>query len=148
MPLRAFSLSSLSNPARRLPPPLADRVLAPDPAASAPGVLLVALGLGFAVWARRWLGANWSARVTVKEGHSLVTSGPYRIVRHPIYSGGLLALLGTALAQGELRGFLALALAFVAFLIKSRFEEARMRAVFPEYERYAKRTPALVPFLF
>lgn len=132
----------------RLPPPLLRRIVAPDPAAGALGVLLVLLGMGFAIGARRFLGGNWSGRVTVKEGHTLVTSGPYRIVRHPIYTGMLLAFLGTALALGELSGFLALPFLFASFLIKSRQEEARMRATFPDYDRYAKRTPALIPFLF
>jgi protein-S-isoprenylcysteine O-methyltransferase Ste14 len=131
----------------RLPPPLTNRVVSSDPAAAALGVLLVLLGLGFAIWARRYLGGNWSGRVTVKEGHTLVTSGPYRVVRHPIYTGLLLAFLGTALTLGELRGFLAVPILFAAFLIKSRQEEARMRATFPDYDRYAKRTPALIPFL-
>lgn len=133
---------------RRLPPPLHQRLVAPSAAASALSVLLVALGLGFAVWARVYLAGNWSARVTVKEGHALVTTGPYRLVRHPIYTGILAAFLGTALAQGELSGFLALLLASGALLLKSRIEEARMRATFSEYERYAERTAALVPFLF
>jgi protein-S-isoprenylcysteine O-methyltransferase Ste14 len=131
-----------------LPPPLMNRIVTPDPAAGALGVLLALLGLGFAIRARRYLGGNWSGRVMVKEGHTLVTSGPYRVVRHPIYTGLLLAFLGTALALGELRGFLALPILFAAFLIKSRQEEARMRATFPDYDRYAKRTPALIPFLF
>lgn len=132
----------------RLPPPLTLRLVARGGAASALGVALVVLGLGFAIWARVHLAGNWSARVTVKKDHALVTTGPYRLVRHPIYTGILAAFLGTALAQGELRGLLALLLAFAALLVKSRIEEARMRATFAEYACYAQRTAALVPFLF
>jgi protein-S-isoprenylcysteine O-methyltransferase Ste14 len=131
-----------------LPPPLHRHLIAPGPTTSALGVLLVALGLGFAVWARVHLAGNWSARVTVKQGHALVTTGPYRLVRHPIYTGILSAFLGTALGQGELGGLLALLLAFGALLLKSRIEEARMRATFADYAHYAQRTAALVPFLF
>lgn len=65
------------------------------------GLLLVLLGVAFAIWARLQLGGNWSGAVTVKEGHTLVCRGPYTIVRHPIYSGFLLALLGVALIIGE-----------------------------------------------
>ena len=70
------------------------------------GLVLLAAGLGFTVWARRHLGRNWSASVVVKEDHALVRSGPYRQVRHPIYTGMLLAFLGTAVAVGEWRGLM------------------------------------------
>jgi protein-S-isoprenylcysteine O-methyltransferase Ste14 len=112
------------------------------------GALLVAAGLGLAVWARRHLGRNWSSSVAVKENHALIRTGPYRRVRHPIYTGMLLAFLGTAVAVGEWRGVVAVALALAAFVWKSRMEESRMRATFPEYEQYQKETAALIPFVF
>jgi protein-S-isoprenylcysteine O-methyltransferase Ste14 len=112
------------------------------------GTALVALGLAFAIWARRHLGRNWSAHVVVKEGHALVRTGPYRRVRHPIYTGILLAFLGTALAIGEWRALLAVPLAILSFVLKSRDEEERMRATFPEYESYERETKALVPFVY
>jgi protein-S-isoprenylcysteine O-methyltransferase Ste14 len=86
--------------------------------------------------------------VVVKEGHALVTSGPYRYVRHPIYTGILLAFLGTALAIGEWRALLAVPFAVLSFIIKSRMEEGRMRETFPQYEAYQRGTAALIPFVY
>ena len=131
-----------------LPAALRDRFAPGAPVLPLLGMVSVAIGLGFAVWARRHLGRNWSARITVKENHALVRSGPYQVVRHPIYSGLLLALAGTALATGEWRGVLAVACAVLAFALKIRVEESRMRETFPEYEGYRRRVPALVPGLF
>ncbi len=112
------------------------------------GVVLVATGLAFAVWARRYLGSNWSADVTVKQNHALVRDGPYRFVRHPIYTGVLVGALGSALAIGEWRAVVGVALGFASFLMKSRIEEARMRDTFPEYAAYQRDTKAIVPFVY
>ena len=112
------------------------------------GLILVAAGLGLAVWARWHLGRNWSSTVTLKEGHTLVQSGPYRKIRHPIYTGLLLALVGTAAATGEWRGVLAVACAFIGVRWKIRVEEDRMRRTFPQYEQYRKATSALLPLLY
>lgn len=110
-------------------------------------VTIIFLGLAFAVWARRHLGSNWSGTVTVKENHALIRTGPYAWVRHPIYTGLLTAILGTAVARGELRGLWSIALCTIAFLIKLRIEERWMREVFgDEYARYSAQVPALVPF--
>jgi protein-S-isoprenylcysteine O-methyltransferase Ste14 len=112
------------------------------------GTVLLAAGLGFSVWARRHLGRNWSAHVVVKEGHELVRTGPYRYLRHPIYTGILVGFLGMVLAVGEWRGVVALALAGLAFAVKSSQEERRMAEVFPEYERYRGETAALIPYVY
>ena len=111
------------------------------------GALMVAVGLGFAIWARRHLGGNWSGLVTLKEGHSLIQTGPYKYVRHPIYTGMLLAFVGSAVAIGEWRGILSVALALLAFVLKIRVEEVGMRKTFAEYERYQRTTAALIPFV-
>ena len=112
------------------------------------GPILVAAGLGFAVWSPRHLRRNWSVNVVVKEDHELIRTGPYRHVRHPIYTGILLAFLGTALSIGEWRGLLAVPLVAISFVLKSRMEERRMRETFPEYVEYQRETAALVPFVY
>jgi protein-S-isoprenylcysteine O-methyltransferase Ste14 len=112
------------------------------------GVALTFAGLMFCVWARFVLAGNWSDFVEVKHDHELVVDGPYRWVRHPIYTGLLLMFAGTALAVGEWRGVLAVAIAAAAFWRKLRLEEAVMRGRFgAAYERYAGRTRALIPFV-
>jgi protein-S-isoprenylcysteine O-methyltransferase Ste14 len=111
------------------------------------GLLLVIAGLLFAVWARMQLGRNWSGTVTVKEDHELIRSGPYAIVRHPIYTGLLLAILGTAIVFGEWRGLFAFCFLTVAFLLKLRREERFMAESFPDtYPRYRAQVPALIPY--
>ena len=110
------------------------------------GVALTAMGIAFAVWARAYIGRNWSSAVTIKVGHRLVRTGPYAWVRHPIYTGILLGMLGTALVRRQPRGFIAFLLLWLAFLVKSRMEERFMRQAFgSEYEDYSHTTGALVP---
>ena len=113
------------------------------------GAAVTIAGLVIAIWARFYLGANWSATVTVKQDHQLIRSGPYSVVRHPIYSGLLLAMLGTATYVGEIRGLFAVALATWGWKMKSRLEEAFMESEFGEqYVRYRREVKALVPFLW
>jgi protein-S-isoprenylcysteine O-methyltransferase Ste14 len=110
------------------------------------GVALTWIGIAFAIWARATLGRNWSGMVEVKQEHKLVIAGPYRIVRHPIYSGILLALLGTAFGIGELRSFAALPLFFIAWRTKSRHEEQFMQQQFgQDYVTYQSKVKALIP---
>ena len=112
------------------------------------GVVLVVAGLLFSVWARVVLGGNWSASVTLKHGHRIVRAGPYRWVRHPIYTGLLLALLGSALARGEWRGLVALTLAAAALWRKLRVEERWLVESFGSaYADYRASTWALIPFV-
>lgn len=109
---------------------------------------LTAMGLLFTVWARRYIGPNWSATVTIKRDHELVTGGPYALVRHPIYTGLLLAFAGSALAVGEWRGVLAVAVASIALWRKLRLEERWMRQQFGAvYQDYSRRVAALIPFV-
>jgi protein-S-isoprenylcysteine O-methyltransferase Ste14 len=113
------------------------------------GAAVTVAGLLFAVWARLHLGTNWSRSVTIKQGHELITSGPYASVRHPIYTGILAGFLGTAIALSQVRGFIGFVLVFVVLWAKLRIEEEWMRSQFGEtYAAYAHETAALVPYLF
>ncbi len=115
---------------------------------AAVGAVLTAAGLFFAIWARVKLGRNWSGEITVKESHELTTGGPYSLVRHPIYTGLLLAMLGTALARGQVQGFLGVAVACITLWRKLRIEERFMGEEFgAQYAEYRKRVRALIPFV-
>ncbi len=112
------------------------------------GIVITAAGIGFAIWARLYLGGNWSAAVTVKVGHQLVRTGPYRWVRHPIYTGMIFGLLGTALVQRQLGGLVAVVLFYMGFKIKSKIEEQAMTSTFgAEYNEYSRTTGAIIPRL-
>ena len=112
------------------------------------GAAVTATGLLFSVSARRHLGSNWSQSVTVKEGRELITSGPYSLIRHPIYTGLLLGFLGCAVALGEWRGLLAVAIVFAVLWRKLRLEEQWMREQFGDpYEVYSRQVAALVPHI-
>ena len=108
--------------------------------------LVAAAGFAFTAWARIHLGRNWSGTVTIKQGHELITTGPYALVRHPIYTGLLLAFVGTAFARGQWRGPLAIVIAWAALWWKLRIEERWMAEQFGgQYEDYKRQVPALVP---
>jgi protein-S-isoprenylcysteine O-methyltransferase Ste14 len=126
-----------------------NRQLWPRTAAlEAAGVAITALGLAFAVWARFYLGTNWSSAVSIKVDHELIRSGPYRWVRHPIYSGLLLAIIGTGLVRAELRSVAAFALLLAGFWVKMRIEDEFMARTFgQQYQNYALVTGALLPRL-
>ena len=112
------------------------------------GIGVTACGMALAIWARSHLGANWSATITIRTSHSLVSTGPYARLRHPIYSGLLFAITGTALEQGEWRGLLALAIALIVWSIKARKEESWLRDEFgAQFEEYSQRTGFLLPRL-
>jgi protein-S-isoprenylcysteine O-methyltransferase Ste14 len=110
------------------------------------GVLLAALGAAISIWARMVLGSNWSGVVTVKQDHELIRKGPYRWVRHPIYTGMLVGFLGTALVEGRLRGWVGLALVVVTFYFKARREERFLRQEFGAgFEAHARSTGMFLP---
>jgi protein-S-isoprenylcysteine O-methyltransferase Ste14 len=112
------------------------------------GVVLLTSALGFTVWARRELGGNWSGRIAIKDGQRLVRTGPYRWIRHPIYTGGLIAILASAVASGTVSGFLALALACAALGHKIRIEERWLMRTFGEsYAEYRRSSWLLVPYV-
>jgi len=113
------------------------------------GAAVTVAGLLFAVWAREHLGRNWSRSVTIKQDHELITTGPYSLVRHPIYTGILAGFLGTAIALSQVRGVMVVVLIFLVFWAKLRLEEEWMRSQFGEtYATYIRHTAALVPYLF
>ena len=119
-----------------------------DPWRAGLGLVLFALGLGFAIWARVHLGRNWGTPMSQKNEPELVTGGPYHLVRHPIYSGVLLAGVGTAVALSWL-WLIAVALAGVYFVYSATVEERNMAERFPEtYPVYRRSTKMFVPFVF
>jgi protein-S-isoprenylcysteine O-methyltransferase Ste14 len=112
----------------------------------AAGWLLTVLGMLFSIWARVSLGRNWSGTVVLKEGQELISTGPYALVRHPIYTGLLVALAGAALYDGRLRALVGLALFTIGFTLKARSEEDLLEGEFgDEYRSYRARTPMLIP---
>lgn len=112
------------------------------------GAILVALGLAFSVLARVYLGGNWSGTVTLKRGHELVRSGPYRFVRNPIYTGLIIAFIGSALARGMWGSVLGVAIAFGAVWHKARIEERVLHNAFgKQYDDYKREVAALIPFV-
>jgi protein-S-isoprenylcysteine O-methyltransferase Ste14 len=119
-----------------------------SPVLSGVGIIMTAAGMVLLVWARQTLGSNWSQTVSAKEGHELITSGPYRYVRHPMYTGGLIGCLGSAVVAGG--GFVFLfVLLTPLFLWRTGAEDRLMAQQFPnEYPEYKKRTKALIPFVW
>lgn len=111
--------------------------------------VLVISGVSLACWSRHLLGRNWSSVVQIKQEHQLIEDGPYRHVRHPIYTGLLLAFVGSALRVGDVRGIFAVLLVFFSFWRKFRMEERLLEIAFGEtYRRYCSRTAALIPGVF
>lgn len=112
------------------------------------GIIVCLIGFGIAVWARRHLGRNWGMPMTLKENHELVTSGPYQYVRHPVYSGVLLAMLGSALGGGFPWLVTSVVLG-IYFVYSAKTEERIMEEQFPDqYPEYKKRTKTLIPFVW
>ena len=112
-------------------------------------IILCVAGLIFCVWARLTLGRNWSGTITLKEEHELIVRGPYRIVRHPIYTGLMGMIIATALVRGHLGGIIGAVLVFVSLWIKLRSEEKVMLKQFPDqYPGYQQRVKRIVPYVF
>ena len=125
---------------------LRNRFLPAGPGSEWTGVALTAAGIGIALWARWHLGANWSGVVTLKEGHELIRTGPYRSIRHPIYTGILLGLLGTAITFGQVRALLAVVIAWLSFYVKARREESFLRQEFgPGFAEHKQHTGMFLP---
>ncbi|HYQ90395.1 MAG TPA: isoprenylcysteine carboxylmethyltransferase family protein [Candidatus Binatia bacterium] len=110
------------------------------------GVALTAAGVAFAIWARLHLGKQWSGDVTIRRDHELIRTGPYTHIRHPIYTGILTAMLGTALIVGEVRGLAAVGIATIGFWRKALKEEAFLEEEFgPKFEEHKRRTGFFLP---
>ena len=135
---------------RWLPPILEEEFLPPTLTIGIAGIIAVILGLGFTVWARRNLGRNWSAEVAVKESHTLVRTGPYRYVRHPIYTGMLGMLIATGLSISHWITLLAAIVVFaIGTFIRVRIEERLLRETFGQsFDEYARAVPAVIPGIF
>ena len=122
-------------------------VLLASPVVALIGTLLCAAGIAFAIWARMVIGRNWGTPMTLKRGHELVTTGPYAYVRHPIYSGVLLAMFGSVLVM-SLLWLVVLLLNGLQFIYAARKEEQLMLKTFPnEYAAYMQRTKMIIPFV-
>jgi protein-S-isoprenylcysteine O-methyltransferase Ste14 len=132
----------------RFPPPMNLKLIPRTDLTLLAGAAICVYGLWVTIWARRTLAGNWSSDVTFKQGHELVRTGPYRFVRHPIYTGLLAMSLGTAIENGQLRCFLAIVVVGIGFWIKLSQEERLLLRHFPDdYPAYQKQVKALVPFI-
>jgi serine phosphatase RsbU (regulator of sigma subunit)/protein-S-isoprenylcysteine O-methyltransferase Ste14 len=110
-----------------------------------PGLLLSAAGFAVAVWARIYIGRYWSGNITLKEGHKVIDTGPYRFVRHPIYTGWLMAAVGSAITAGTVDGFGGVILLTLAFVLKLHREERLLCAELGDaYRKYMERVPAAI----
>jgi protein-S-isoprenylcysteine O-methyltransferase Ste14 len=121
-------------------------LILPFPSVRVPlGLILAVGGTLFAIWSRRQLGRNWSGAVTIKVDHELIRSGPYRYIRHPIYTGLLALYLGVALISGRLQGVLSVALVSIGYARKIRQEERALRDQFgTAWDDYRRHTRALL----
>ncbi|HLW44369.1 MAG TPA: isoprenylcysteine carboxylmethyltransferase family protein [Candidatus Acidoferrales bacterium] len=130
-------------------PGLARRYLPAEPFLVPIGLAVQAAFFLLAIWARRRLGRNWSGAVTITEEHQLVRSGPYRLIRHPIYTAMFGMFIGTMLVSGEIHALLAVALLIFAYWRKIPLEEQMLREHFGDaFESYRRKTWALLPGLF
>jgi protein-S-isoprenylcysteine O-methyltransferase Ste14 len=110
------------------------------------GALLTVAGVGFAIWARHHIGRNWSGEVTIRREHELIRTGPYAHIRHPIYTGLIGAIAGTAIAIGEYRALLALALILIGFSVKAKREESMLENQFGRsFEEHRQHTGFFLP---
>jgi protein-S-isoprenylcysteine O-methyltransferase Ste14 len=129
---------------------LAGPIVLPHSAATGRSALLLTIiGLGFALWSRFTIGRNWSAVVTIKQDHELIRRGPYAIVRHPIYCGFLVALVGTGIERGTIGAFAGVAILATIVQFKSRLEERFMTEQFGDaYRKYRTEVRGIIPFIW
>jgi protein-S-isoprenylcysteine O-methyltransferase Ste14 len=128
--------------------PLADPFLPPSQALGYAALVITAFGAAIAIWARLFLGGNWSSSVTIKEGHTLIRSGPYHFVRHPIYFGLFAAAAGVAMLMGDVGALLGCLLTGLSWWLKSSSEEALLMQQFgADYTRYRREVKRMIPFV-
>jgi protein-S-isoprenylcysteine O-methyltransferase Ste14 len=127
---------------------MAERIIPSGIGYTVVGLFITVAGLLFAIWARVHLGKNWSGMPTIRKDHTIIRTGPYRFVRHPIYAGILIGLTGTAIGIGYLIVFFCVILIFGLFVIKFRMEETFLLEEFgEEYARYKREVKALIPYV-
>jgi protein-S-isoprenylcysteine O-methyltransferase Ste14 len=148
MLIRAIIVAVVLLFVRSRPADIGTRAIILSPAVRTLGVLVCAAGVSFAIWARRRLGKNWGMPMSVHESPELITAGPYARLRHPIYTGIIIALIGNALAL-SLWWLVAVFAALLRFGYAARKEEETLLTTFPrEYAAYQRRTSMIVPGLF
>ena len=124
------------------------RVVPEVPALWIAGLIITALGVAMAIYARLSLGSNWSGMVTLKAGHELIRNGLYSRIRHPIYTGILIAMLGTAMIRSHLRGWIGLGIVLASFYVKARREERFLQQEFGEaFDAHMRQTGMFLPKL-
>jgi protein-S-isoprenylcysteine O-methyltransferase len=132
----------------RLRPPFNIHIIPPTDAILVAAAIVCLCGVGFCLWARAVLGRNWSGTVTLKENHELIVRGPYRLVRHPIYTGLLAMLIATWMEQAHIAGMIGLGLVVISLWVKLSHEEEVMRNQFPkQYADYQERVKRIIPFV-
>jgi protein-S-isoprenylcysteine O-methyltransferase Ste14 len=147
IPILVLTFILLLTPVLRIGP-LAWRFIPEGKSTRDLGIALTLCGLAIAVWARSHLGRYWSDKVELKVDHKLIRSGPYAYMRHPIYSGVLLGVAGTAIVVGEWRGVLAFAILLTNYTVKARKEERLLSTEFArEFEAYKRESGFLIPRL-
>lgn len=113
------------------------------------GFIISMVGILFSIWGRIALGSNWSADAVLKSGQTLISNGPYALVRHPIYSGITLGMIGSAIALGNVGGLLAVILILIFSFLRITYEESMMNEKFGnEWKEYAKRVKRFIPWVW
>jgi protein-S-isoprenylcysteine O-methyltransferase Ste14 len=129
-------------------PGLRERFLPDKELVAWTGLSIQTAAVALGIWARRVLGSHWSGEITIKVDHQLIRSGPYRLVRHPIYTAWLGMFAATAIVSGQIHGLIGFAMAAFAYWRKIRLEEANLKNAFgSDYEAYRRETWALVPWV-